>query len=125
MSNPYNLSERIDDIGLRLDALKPGGPWTWTRLTEDGGSLHAGGSDGIVYAACQVAGLHLPVEREAVAEFIESAPTDIEWLLRVANAARRLVDPPQGWGRMPAEMIDLIDVLRERIAKDGPTQEPT
>lgn len=104
------MEDRIEAIKTRLAAATPG-PWVAV-VRDDDDQWYVRQSDGEhdIVARIGANNFHGVL---ADARFIAAAPVDLEWLLRVAEAARRTVGPPQGWGRMPAEIIDLIDVLNE------------
>lgn len=61
---------------------------TFSRLGEDGGALHTGGSDGIVYAGCAVGALTLPAAYEAECQVIASAPAWLMTAIRERDAWR-------------------------------------
>lgn len=63
---------------------------TFTRLVEEGGPLHTGEADGIVYAACRVGHIDLPPSFDPVAELIARAPALLQWALRKLDAFHAL-----------------------------------
>ena len=66
---------------------------TFTRLHDEGGALHTGGGDGIVYAGAAVASIdNCPPARDAFLEVIANAPSDLAWALRELRHAKRALE---------------------------------
>lgn len=103
-----NQSNDLSAIKAMLSAAPPGviepGGLCFTRLGPDGGALHTGGADGIVYSACRVASVdQCPEELDPAIALITAAPALVASLvaelegLRAAAAVigREAVDVPE------------------------------
>lgn len=86
----------MTNIKALLDAVPPGvvqpDGLTWTRLGEEGGVLHTGGGDGIVYSACTIAASSCPPELDQTMELIAAAPAALARALKELDHARQLIE---------------------------------
>ena len=87
---------RLDDIEARLKAATPG---PWTDDAEECVVFTAGGAE-------EIADIYSGERSAENAALIANAPTDIEWLLKVARAAERMSEASK-----PVQMSEGTDGL--------------